>query len=128
VIVTAFYNGGELFEKLYEYAYSEKDAVVWMKQILYAIQSLHSNGIVHRDIKPVGIARCMQALPRAHSPPLWCVCCVQENFVLDSQDRSAKLRLIDFGGALQGPDDMEVKDVVATPSFVAPEVGWRCDV
>ncbi len=66
VIVTSFYDGGELFEKLYEITYSEKDAVVWMKQILYALQSLHANNIVHRDIKPVW----NQARPEA---TLWLV-------------------------------------------------------
>lgn len=97
MIITAFYDGGELFEKLYDSAYSEKDAVVWMKQMLYALKSLHSNNIVHRDLKP-------------------------ENFVLESQQKGARLKLIDFGGALQDEEEAEVKDIVATPSFVAPEV------
>jgi calcium-dependent protein kinase len=53
LIVTPFYDGGELFDKLYDSAHTEKTAVTWMKQILNAIRALHSKNIVHRDIKPV---------------------------------------------------------------------------
>jgi len=48
-IVTEFYEGGELFDKIVsQQHFSEKDAAKTMKQILSAMNYCHKNQIVHR--------------------------------------------------------------------------------
>lgn len=48
-IVSEFYNGGELFEKIITLnSFSEVHAAQAMKQILSAVCYLHKNKIVHR--------------------------------------------------------------------------------
>jgi len=48
-IVSEFYNGGELFDKITEMkSFSEKEAAQAMKQILSAVNYCHQNNIVHR--------------------------------------------------------------------------------
>lgn len=52
-IVTELVSGGELFEKIIEWAhFSEKDAAGIIEQILSAIAYCHSKSISHRDLKP----------------------------------------------------------------------------
>jgi len=48
-IVTEYYNGGELFDKILSMnQFTEKWAAATMKQILSAISYCHQNKIVHR--------------------------------------------------------------------------------
>jgi len=48
-IVSEFYNGGELFDKISNMRnFSERMAAVTIKQILSAVNYCHQNNIVHR--------------------------------------------------------------------------------
>ena len=45
-------NGGQLFNKMSQYSYSESDAAKFVQQILIGLKVLHYNNIIHRDLKP----------------------------------------------------------------------------
>ena len=65
-----FLNGGELFWHLRkDMKFSEKRARLYAAEIVYAIETLHANGIIYRDLKP-------------------------ENIILDS---TGHLKITDFG-------------------------------
>lgn len=45
-------TGGELFDMIVQRgSYTEKDASQLVKNILLAVQYMHSQGVVHRDLK-----------------------------------------------------------------------------
>ena len=70
-------TGGELFEEIVaRQHYSEVDASMCMGQILMAINHCHEKGIIHRDLKP-------------------------ENLLLSTKDKSAIIKLADFGLAVE---------------------------
>lgn len=52
-IVTELATGGELFDRICEQGkFTEKDASQTIKQVLSAVDYLHSKDVVHRDLKP----------------------------------------------------------------------------
>ena len=74
-LVTELCTGGELFDKISDETYfSEQDAANIVKQVLSAINYIHSNSVVHRDLKP-------------------------ENLLLDMDEQKPKIKIIDFGTA-----------------------------
>ena len=55
-IISELLAGGELYEAILKFQiFNEKKVAYIMKQILSALNYLHSKGIVHRDIKPENI-------------------------------------------------------------------------
>jgi calcium-dependent protein kinase len=107
-------NGGELFHRLAENAknhkmYTEKDAASIMKQILQAVNYLHSHGVCHRDLKP-------------------------ENILFSSMEAKSQLKVIDFGlSKVLNEIDEVMKGEVGTLYYMAPEViegkyNEKCDV
>ncbi|XP_060568678.1 phosphorylase b kinase gamma catalytic chain, skeletal muscle/heart isoform-like isoform X1 [Ruditapes philippinarum] len=86
---------GELFDYLTQVVtLSEKRTRVIMKQLLTAVEYLHSKNIVHRDLKP-------------------------ENILLDD---NLNVKLSDFGFAtVLGPNE-ELAELCGTPGYLAPEV------
>ena len=107
-------NGGELLELLIEGGvYTERDAARAMKQAFLAISYLHSQGIVHRDLK-------------------------LQNLLLSQKDRASDLKVADFGLSARlprdaaGGTDWGDKDAVkrfrglsdkwGTPQYFAPEM------
>uniref|UniRef100_W5LAE5 Calcium/calmodulin-dependent protein kinase 1Da n=1 Tax=Astyanax mexicanus TaxID=7994 RepID=W5LAE5_ASTMX len=52
-LIMQLVSGGELFDRIVEKGfYTEKDASTLIRQVLDAVNYLHSMGIVHRDLKP----------------------------------------------------------------------------
>jgi len=90
-------EGGELFDRVArEKVFSESDAAETTNQMLLAINYLHTQGIVHRDLK-------------------------LENFLYDKQG-SNHLKLIDFGFSKIWDADVKMHLGCGTLSYVAPEV------
>ena len=109
-IITEFCEGGELFDKVVEKGnFSEEDAAGVMKQLISAINYIHSNKIVHRDLKP-------------------------ENILLDTKKNNI-IKIIDWGTARFFDKDKNKKmnKISGTPYYIAPEVLFekydeKCDI
>lgn len=112
-IMSELLEGGELFEAIAQQgSFSEADAAKIMKQILNAVNYLHSKFIVHRDLKP-------------------------ENIMLTSKIKSTKskyeIKIIDFGTATQFEPHKKMTKFIGTSYYLAPEVlkesyDEKCDV
>jgi len=89
-------EGGELFHRWVSSGFSEQEAVAAMRQILLAVNYLHSAGIVHRDLK-------------------------LENFMYESTD-SPHLKLIDFGFSKFWNPNVNMSMGCGTLGYIAPEV------
>lgn len=91
-------TGGDMFDRLEEQDYySEIQCAQIVKQMVGAVRYLHSNKVIHRDLK-------------------------LENFLFDDE-HSDNIRLIDFGLSKHFDHDGEKHNlVVGTPYTVAPEI------
>ncbi|XP_054280800.1 phosphorylase b kinase gamma catalytic chain, skeletal muscle/heart isoform isoform X1 [Macrosteles quadrilineatus] len=88
-------KNGELFDYLTSVVtLSEKKTRYIMRQLLEALNHVHSHGIVHRDLKP-------------------------ENILLDDQ---MNVKLTDFGFARVLKQGELLHDLCGTPGYLAPEV------
>jgi calcium/calmodulin-dependent protein kinase I len=98
-LVLELVTGGELFDKIVERGnYSEKDASNIVRQILEAVQYLHSQGVVHRDLKP-------------------------ENLLCASNSTTdLYIYVADFGLSRVFHDREQLNTYCGSPEYVAPEV------
>jgi len=99
-LVMELCEGGELFNRIVNKGcFSEKEANRISKQILSAVQSMHSMGIVHRDIKP-------------------------ENLLCTNKNDDTDVKLADFGLAKQlEPNGRSLlkASLSGTTAYCAPE-------
>ena len=117
-IITELLTGGELYESILKFQkFNEKKAAYIMKQILSALNYLHSKGIVHRDIKP-------------------------ENILVQNDNNNKKnnnymdelhIKLIDFGASNFFKENEILTLKVGSPYYIAPEVlnksyNEKCDI
>jgi calcium-dependent protein kinase len=107
-IITEFCEGGELFDKIVEKGYlNESEAAGVMKQLISAVNYVHTNNIVHRDLKP-------------------------ENILLDTKNNNI-IKIIDWGTARFYERNKKMNRISGTPYYIAPEVLFekydeKCDV
>jgi len=99
-MILSLLTGGDMFDRLEEqpdYHYSEVQCAHIVKQMIGAVRYLHSNKIIHRDLK-------------------------LENFLFNDKD-SDNIRLIDFGLSKHFDHDGDKHSLaVGTPYTVAPEI------
>ncbi|ONK77490.1 uncharacterized protein A4U43_C02F7100 [Asparagus officinalis] len=100
-LVMELCEGGELLKWIMDKGpYSEKKAARLIKTIIEVVEGCHSLGVMHRDLKP-------------------------ENFLFVSNDEDAALKAIDFGlSAFYRPGEI-FRDLVGSPSYLAPEVVYE---
>jgi len=112
-LVTNLCRGGELFEllntgKAKGYVFKEDRTAIMVRDMLSAVHYLHSNGIVHRDLK-------------------------LENFLFEEKSSNSSLILIDFGLSKRFDPGEIMTQRVGSCYYIAPEVllgryDYRCDV
>ena len=110
-IMMEFLEGGELFEAITSAgSFNELSAAKIMRQLLNAINYLHSNHIVHRDLKP-------------------------ENIMLTNEPKEGnyQIKLIDFGAATTFIPGKKISKFIGTSYYIAPEVlkenyDEKCDI
>jgi len=98
VMVMEYITGGELFERVIaeDFALTERDCILFVRQICEGVQYMHDNMILHLDLKPENIL------------------CVHK--------RSHQIKLIDFGLARRFNPDDPCRVLFGTPEFIAPEI------
>lgn len=102
-IIMELCHGGELFNRIVEKGnFSEKEASIALRQILKAVEYLHSMGIVHRDIKPENLL-----------------------YTGNSSDANSVVKLADFGLCKQlevaSGRNLLKASMSGTPAYCAPE-------
>lgn len=98
IMVMEYIGGGELFEKVVadDFTLTERDCVLFMRQICEAVGYMHEKSIVHLDLKP-------------------------ENILCKSKE-SHLIKIIDFGLTKKLKQGEDVRILFGTPEFVSPEV------
>ncbi|XP_070565912.1 serine/threonine-protein kinase 17A-like [Ptychodera flava] len=102
ILVLELAAGGELHNHCVgekeDTEFSERDVVRLLRQIIEAVHYLHERNVVHLDIKPSNVLL-------THSHP-----------------NQSDVKLVDFGLARLVNGNEEVREILGTPDYVAPEV------
>ncbi|KAF9341087.1 hypothetical protein BGZ91_011008 [Linnemannia elongata] len=95
-------SGGELFDRICEKgAFTENNAATIMKEVIEAIEYLHSKNVVHRDLKP-------------------------ENLLYKDETEDSKLMIVDFGiSKAMESEDQVLTTMCGSYGYAAPEVLLR---
>nr|XP_060488157.1 serine/threonine-protein kinase 17A isoform X3 [Panthera onca] len=92
--------GGEIFDQCVadrEDAFKEKDVQRLMRQILEGVRFLHAHNVVHLDLKP-------------------------QNILLTSESPLGDIKIVDFGLSRIMKNSEELREIMGTPEYVAPEI------
>uniref|UniRef100_A0A182XWG5 Uncharacterized protein n=1 Tax=Anopheles stephensi TaxID=30069 RepID=A0A182XWG5_ANOST len=108
IMVVEYISGGELFERVVadDFTLTEKDCVIFVRQICQGVEHMHSRQIVHLDLKPENI---MCATKTSHE-------------VGFTQQGKASIKIIDFGLAQRLCASSPTRVLFGTPEFIAPEI------
>ncbi|XP_058533926.1 serine/threonine-protein kinase 17A isoform X2 [Ochotona princeps] len=100
ILVLEYAAGGEIFDQCVadrDEAFSEKDVQRLMRQILEGVHFLHTHHVVHLDLKP-------------------------QNILLTSESPLGDIKIVDFGLSRIVKNSEELREIMGTPEYVAPEV------
>ncbi|XP_061193656.1 serine/threonine-protein kinase 17B-like [Saccostrea echinata] len=98
ILITEYCAGGELFtECVIEESFSEADVVRFLAQILEGLDYLHERNIVHLDLKP-------------------------QNILFTKPFPHGDIKVCDLGFACLVNTGEDIRDIIGTPDYVAPEV------
>ncbi|XP_078571470.1 serine/threonine-protein kinase 17A-like [Branchiostoma floridae x Branchiostoma japonicum] len=100
ILVLEYAAGGEIFDHCVteeDDCFKEKDVVRLMRQILEGVSYLHERNVIHLDLKP-------------------------QNILLTKPVPCGDIKLVDFGLARRVNVHEEIREIVGTPDYVAPEV------
>nr|XP_020650965.1 serine/threonine-protein kinase 17B [Pogona vitticeps]XP_020650966.1 serine/threonine-protein kinase 17B [Pogona vitticeps] len=100
ILVLEYAAGGEIFNLCLpdlEETIHETDIIRLVRQILEGISHLHQNNIVHLDLKP-------------------------QNILLSSICPLGDIKIVDFGMSRKIGNCIELREIVGTPEYQAPEV------
>uniref|UniRef100_UPI0037E7963F serine/threonine kinase 17a like n=1 Tax=Semicossyphus pulcher TaxID=241346 RepID=UPI0037E7963F len=100
ILVLECAAGGEIFDQCVadnDEAFTEEDVIRLAKQILTGVAFLHRNNVVHLDLKP-------------------------QNILLTSARPLGDIRIVDFGLSRRMDNITEVREILGTPEYVAPEI------
>ncbi|XP_003797599.1 serine/threonine-protein kinase 17A [Otolemur garnettii] len=100
ILVLEYAAGGEIFDQCVadrEEAFKEKDVQRLMRQILEGVHFLHIHNVVHLDLKP-------------------------QNILLTSDSPLGDIKIVDFGLSRIMKNSEELREIMGTPEYVAPEI------
>nr|XP_033802724.1 serine/threonine-protein kinase 17B isoform X2 [Geotrypetes seraphini] len=100
ILVLEYAAGGEIFNLCVgdqDETIAEKDVIRLIYQILEGVFYLHRNNIVHLDLKP-------------------------QNILLSSIHPLGDVKIVDFGMSRKMGTSSEVREIMGTPEYVAPEI------
>ncbi|MEE6465692.1 hypothetical protein FKM82_006646 [Ascaphus truei] len=100
ILVLEYAAGGEIFNQCVaerEEAFKEKDVQRLMRQILKGVSFLHRHNVVHLDLKP-------------------------QNILLTSDSPLGDIKIVDFGLSRVVNNHEELREIMGTPEYVAPEI------
>ncbi|KAG5854994.1 serine/threonine-protein kinase 17A-like [Anguilla anguilla] len=100
ILVLECAAGGEIFNQCVadnDEAFTEQDVIRLARQILTGVACLHRNNVVHLDLKP-------------------------QNILLTSARPLGDIRIVDFGLSRRMDNMKEVREILGTPEYVAPEI------
>ncbi|KAF5273320.1 hypothetical protein FQR65_LT04742 [Abscondita terminalis] len=97
-LVTEYISGGELFERVVadDFTLTERDCILFTRQICEGVNYMHEQNIVHLDLKP-------------------------ENIMCYTRT-SHEIKIIDFGLAQKLNPQIPVRVLFGTAEFVSPEI------
>ncbi|KAM4874652.1 serine/threonine-protein kinase 17A [Thomomys bottae] len=100
ILVLEYAAGGEIFDQCVadrDDAFKEKDVQRLMRQILEGVHFLHTHDVVHLDLKP-------------------------QNILLTSESPLGDIKIVDFGLSRIMKSSEELREIMGTPEYVAPEI------
>lgn len=117
-VVMEFCSGGDLYSRV---PYVESQAARIITQLCSAINHMHSNGIIHRDVSPLKVLIVFLSL-LLRELTYFFLQIKMENIMFESKDPMAKIKVLDFGLSKKFIPGMYLSEWVGTVYTMSPQV------